>query len=97
VQVSAARLGHIFRDAPGHVNPLSAAGKSRYLQLFEGVASDPSIYRPDGVVARIIPQAAADNGVQAFTKVMRNGEQVWVTVRNGIIQNAGINPIGSVR
>ena len=90
------RAGHIFRDAPGHVNPASAGSLARFARLFEHVASNPGNLRADGVTAGIITQDAANSGMQAFTWVARSG-QVWVTVRNGLIQNAGVNPAGAFR
>lgn len=32
-------------------------------------------------------------GVKWFAKILSNGEQEWVTVRNGLIRNGGINKI----
>ena len=90
------RTGHIFRDAPGHVNPASAASQDRFARLFEQVASNLNNLRNDAVQAGLITQQAANSGVQAFTSTMKGG-QVWVTVRNGVIQNAGVNPLGAVR
>lgn len=52
--------------------------------------------RADAVQAGLITQQAADVGLQAFTWTGRSG-QVWVTVRNGVIQNAGVNPLGAFR
>jgi CheY-like chemotaxis protein len=42
----------------------------------------------------LTPQQASA-GVQAFTQVFRNGEQVWVLVRAGQIVNAGVNQPGA--
>lgn len=100
-QVLAARFNpsraeHIFRDAPGHVNPASAGSRARFARLFENVASNPANLRPDAVQAGLIAQQAAAAGVQAFTWTGRTG-QVWVTVRNGLIENAGVNRIGEFR
>jgi hypothetical protein len=92
----AARAGHIFRDAAGHVNPATAASQARFARLFERIASDPANIRADAVQAGLITQHAADAGVQAYTWTGRSG-QVWAAVRNGIIQNAGVNPIGVFR
>jgi RHS repeat-associated protein len=93
------RAGHIFRGAFGHVNPATAASRGRLARLFEAVASDPANLRPtaDAIRSGLLPRPAAQAGVQAYTQVFRSGEQVWVQVRNGIIQNAGINPVGSLR
>lgn len=91
------RAGHIFRDADGHVNPGSQGSQARFAQIFESVASNPANLRPDAVENGIITEAAPNNGVQAFTVFARSGEQVWVTVRNGLIQNAGVNLPGAGR
>jgi len=91
------RAAHIFREAEGHVNPASAGSQARFAQLFENVASNPANLRPDAVQAGIITRDAANAGVRAFTQLAKSGEQIWVTVRNGLIQNAGVNPVGAVR
>jgi RHS repeat-associated protein len=92
-----ARLAHIFRDSPGHVNPLTAATRNRFLRLFEAVAENPANLRVDAVQVRLITQHAADAGVRGFTQTTRSGQQVWVTVRDGQIINAGVNAAGAVR
>lgn len=92
----AAKLAHIFRNAPGHVNPTSMASRARFGNLFERVASNPSNLRSDAVTKGIITAQAARAGVDAYTWSGRTG-QVWVTVRNGTIENAGVNPVGSFR
>jgi len=90
------RAGHIFREAAGHVNPASAASQGRFARLFEQVASNPANLRADAVQAGLLTQQAAEAGVQAFTWTGRTG-QVWVTIRNGVVQNAGVNPLGAFR
>lgn len=90
------RAGHIFREAAGHVNPASAGSQARFARLFENVASKPANLRADAVQAGLITQQAAEAGVQAFTWSGRAG-QVWVTIRNGVVQNAGVNPLGAFR
>lgn len=94
--VPPARLRHIFRPELGYVNPQTLASQARFLRLFAQVASSPQNLRPDAVQVGIITQDAANAGVQAFTWNGITG-QVWVTVRNGVIQNAGVNRIGSFR
>jgi len=94
---NAARVQHIFRNVVGHLNPVTDASKARMAALFERVASNPGNLRPDAVKAGIISEEAAGAGVQAFTAIARNGEQVWVAVRNGTIVNAGINAADKVR
>ncbi|WP_029215379.1 RHS repeat-associated core domain-containing protein [Kallotenue papyrolyticum] len=87
------RVDHIFRNAPGHVNPSSAASQARFARLFEEVASNPNNLRSNFP----LPQGAVRAGIQVYTQVFRNGEQIWVYVRNGIIQDAGVNPPGAWR
>jgi RHS repeat-associated protein len=96
VRFDPSRGGHIFREAAGHVNPASAGSQARFARLFENVASNPANLRADAVQAGLITQQAAEAGVQAFTWTGRTG-QVWVTIRNGVIQNAGVNPLGALR
>jgi hypothetical protein len=81
-------LGHIFRSAPGHVNPSSVALRNKYIEIFESVANKPQNLNP-----KILNLEAAKNGVQAFTQTCSNGKQVWVFVRDGKIFDAGINII----
>ena len=85
-----ARAGHIFRDAPGHVYPTTAASRERYAHLFEQVASNPANQLPDAP----LPQPAAVPGVQVHVQTQRNGKQVWVYLRDRRIINAGVNPAG---
>lgn len=79
------------------MNPVFASSKQRYLQLFESVAANSANRRLDAVQARIITQYAADAGVEAFTRTSRNGSQIWVTVKDGQIINAGVNAAGAAR
>ncbi len=88
---------HVFRKAEGHLSGLSQSSMQRCAKMFEGVGSNPANYRPDAVAAKIIPPDAAAAGVKAFTQTMRSGKQVWVTVRNGLIQNAGVNLPGKTK
>lgn len=90
---SAARSGHIFRVAEGHVAPATAASQARFVQLFQSVASNPANLNMNVVKS----QLAIDMGVQGFSQTFRNGQQVWVTVRNGEIIDAGVNAAGAVR
>jgi hypothetical protein len=85
-----ARAGHIFRDAPGHVHPTTAASRERFARLFERVASNLDNRLPDAP----LPQQAAAAGVQVYAQTSRNGKQVWVYIRDRRILNAGVNPPG---
>ncbi len=96
VRFDPSRAGHIFREATGHVNPASAGSQARFARLFEAIASNPANLRADAVNVGLITQQAAEAGLQAFTWTGRGG-QVWVTVRNGVIQNAEVNPLGAFR
>lgn len=80
-------LGHIFRNAPGHVNPSTVASQNRYIKLFESVANNPS-----NLNQNILAPNAIKNGVQGFTQTFKNG-QIWVHTRNGKIFDAGVNLI----
>ncbi|MDP3938767.1 MAG: RHS repeat-associated core domain-containing protein, partial [Deltaproteobacteria bacterium] len=92
-RVDPTRLSHIFRDAPGHVNPSTVASRERFLRLFEDVASNPLNRRPDFP----LPKEAVEAGVESFTKTYRSGKQIWVLTRDGKIINAGVNPGGAIR
>ena len=74
-----------------------AQRNQRFVRLFETVGSNPNNRRPDAVQAAMITQQAANAGVEAYTRLMQNGEQIWVFVRNSIIINAGMNPPGAIR
>jgi RHS repeat-associated protein len=86
------RAGHIFREADGHVSPLTQSSKDRFVNLFKNVGEDSNNFRLD-LSSR--PDKAAAN-VNIFTRNFNNG-QVWVEVRNSIIQNAGVSPPGFFR
>ncbi len=90
------RAGHIFRLSRGHVNPQTGNSMANFAKLFEDVASNPANYRADAVEAGIITRYAADMGVTAYTWSARAG-QIWVSVRNGMIQNAGVNRLGAIK
>ena len=82
-------LGHIFRDAPGHINPTTVAAQSRYIRLFENVANNTKNFNPN--VLTNYQRAAG--GFQGFSQTFRNGQQIWVQTFNGKIINAGVNII----
>ncbi len=91
------RDGHIFSDSKGHVNPPTDRGKEIVRDIFERVGGNPDYLRNDAVDAKLLPQDAADAGVQAYTLTLSNGEQIWVFVRDGIITDAGLNLPGHCR
>ena len=82
-------LGHIFRDAEGHVNPSTVTSQNRYISLFENVANNPLNLNPN-VLTNFQREAA---NFQGYSQIFRNGKQVWTQTFNGKIINAGINLI----
>jgi hypothetical protein len=85
------QLEHIFRDAPGHANPTTKNGRRAWSNLFKSVASKEGNLVENPVSKGIITKQAKNAGVKAYSKSYSNGKQVWVTVRDGTIQNAGVN------
>lgn len=87
-------------DRRGHGRGFPVGGRNydrgRFARLFEAVGLNPAYLRADAVQAGLITQQAAQSGVNAFTWTARSG-QVWVTVRDGVVQNAGVNPLGTSR
>jgi hypothetical protein len=81
-------LGHIFRDAPGHVNPSTITSQNRYINLFESVGNNP--LNLNRGVLNSYQQTVS--GFQGYSQTFRNG-QVWIQVRNGNIFDAGVNII----
>ena len=67
---------HIFRSGRGHF----AQDTPQVRTLIMNTIKNPDDF------------ARGRHGVTGFTSTNPNGTQTWVTVRNGIIQNAGINP-----
>ena len=70
-----AQIGHIFRDEVGHL-----ADTAENRKLLIEVASN----------------SAHRIGIDRFgntwsTMILPDGSQVWVSVRNGVIQNGGVN------
>ena len=88
--ISPLRAPHIFRAAPGHVSPVTAASRSRFGSLFQKVASNPGNKVPTVDVNK------ANAGIETFRQDFAHG-QVWVEVRQGEIINARINRQGSFR
>ncbi|MFK5949126.1 MAG: RHS repeat-associated core domain-containing protein, partial [Methylococcales bacterium] len=82
----ASQLQHIFRNSPNHVNPSTQASQNRFGALFQSVASNPA--NANNSIIR--SSQAISAGTRGFTQNFNNG-QAWVTVRNGVIQNGGVN------
>jgi RHS repeat-associated protein len=82
-------LGHIFRDASGHVNPSTITSQNRYINLFEKVGNNATNLNPN--VLNNFQRSAG--GFQGFSQTFRNGKQVWVQTINGKIFDAGVNII----
>lgn len=74
----ASQLKHIFSDRKGHV--IDSPSSRR---LLEDVVSDRS-----NLVGRKLR-----GGSELFAKLLDDGRQVWVEVRNGLIQDGGVNDI----
>ncbi|MCG8459053.1 MAG: RHS repeat-associated core domain-containing protein, partial [Holophagales bacterium] len=74
--VDESQLRHIFREAPGHLADTPANRK-----LLQNVADD---------VGTTLGKDRFGNIWSART--LDDGTQVWVQVRNGVIQNGGVNP-----
>jgi hypothetical protein len=70
------RLGHIFRDAPGHLADTPANRK-----LLQGVADDPAT-----------TLGADKFGNTWSARILDDGTQAWTQTRNGDIINGGMNP-----
>lgn len=89
VTKSESSLGHIFRDATGHVNPSTVASQNRYISLFEEVANNPANLNSN--VLNSYQRTAG--GFKGYSKIYRNGQQVWTQTIDGTIFNAGVNII----
>lgn len=72
-----AQLKHIFRDAEGHI-----ADTSANRQKILDVTSNLDNYL--GKDAR---------GNDWYAIISEDGTQIWVRVRNGVIDNAGVNDV----
>ena len=69
------QLKHIFRKARGHLED-SPQNRQKILEL----ANDPKCY---GGKDR--------KGLDWHYRILDDGSQLWVTTRNGIIQDGGVN------
>ncbi|MDJ1121826.1 hypothetical protein QJ043_07065 [Olsenella sp. YH-ols2217] len=72
---SRSQLDHIFRDARGHLSD-TAANRSRLLSVANDHASFLGTDR---------------YGTSWFARTEPDGTQLWVSVRNGVVQNGGQN------
>jgi len=75
VPVSEENSGHIFRDAKGHVRDTPENRK-----MISETARDKSNFIGDDKF-----------GNKWFSKIRPDGTQSWVKIRNGKIENGGIN------
>ena len=78
-------MAAIRRIAPAVVTVLLADAKTGVVETLNAVES--RLLPPEGVAA----------GKSAFTQTFRNGKQVWVHVRNGLVVDAGVNGLGGIR
>jgi hypothetical protein len=75
IQIDNNRIRHIFRAARGHL-PDTPSNR----RLLEMVANDPQAF------------LGRDNfGNDRFGRLLADGRQVWVQVREGVIVNGGAN------
>jgi RHS repeat-associated protein len=90
------KIKHIFKTDTGHVNP-AVTDRPYYIREWQRIASNPANFRPNAVASGLTTQHGVNAGVKAYTKVVPGQGQLWVLVRNGIIQDAGVNLPGSYR
>uniref|UniRef100_UPI0039A4EC2A DUF637 domain-containing protein n=1 Tax=Rhodospirillum sp. A1_3_36 TaxID=3391666 RepID=UPI0039A4EC2A len=69
------QIGHIFRDMPGH---LPDTPKNRQL-LLDTCNNSENILGPNRF------------GNEVYALIQADGSQIWVEIRNGVIQNGGVN------
>jgi hypothetical protein len=91
VSIGPGAARHIFRNAAGHVAPLTISSQARFIKLFQSI----SISTNENM-AVVKSQQAISAGVTGYSKTYNFG-QVWTNVRNGKIFNAGVNRIGTFR
>lgn len=72
----ASQLGHIFRSAEGHFPEDTPESR----QLLTNTANDPANYVETN-----------EHGNKIYAQRQPDGSEIWVEVRNGIIQNGGVN------
>ena len=76
-----AQMMHMFRNAPGHIAD-TPANRQLLLNTANNARNFVDIDR---------------FGSRVYTQMLANGNQVWVYVRNGVIQDGGVNLVGAVR
>lgn len=87
-QVERGAARHVARAAV-LLGDIAAGGELRVAELVSNPAnSNPAI---------VVSSQAAAAGVQGFSRIMSTGEQIWATVRNGTIINAGVNAAKDAR
>ena len=69
------QIKHIFRNKPGHLTDTPY-----HRRILRDLANDNNYYKGKDV-----------NGNEWHVKIMKDGSQLWVQHRNGIIQNGGKN------
>lgn len=69
------QVKHIFRNKPGHLTDTPY-----HRQVLRDLANDSNHYKGKDA-----------NGNSWHVKIMKDGSQLWVQHRNGIIQNGGKN------
>ncbi|OWW23516.1 hypothetical protein B4Q04_20165 [Zobellia sp. OII3] len=79
-------LKHIFRTAPGHVNPQTIGSQERYLRLFNNVVNPKNLTQTTNA-------AKVKARVETYHKTFNGRKQVWVEAIGGKITNAGVNAI----
>jgi hypothetical protein len=78
IDIAEDNVGHIFRDAPGHLADDTPANR----QLLQDTASNPDNYI-----------GTDSNGVSTYRETLPNGQQAWAEVWNGQITNGGVNDV----
>lgn len=80
-RIDSRRIKHIFRAARGHL-PDTPANR----RMLQDVASDPSAF---------VEQDRFGN--KRYVRLLTDGRQVWVQVREGVIVNGGANSVPRAR
>ncbi len=80
VQISEQDASHMFGDRPGHM-----ADTPTNRELLIGLASNASNFL-----------GCDKYGSEWYAKILENGRQLWVVVRDGLIRNGGINDLPKI-